>query len=92
MENENIEEVLNKLNLKLKVVDVKGIGLQASLLREASFEEDIYTFLKANINLLYPSHGGLTDFYVWTGDFEDDKKISKEINQLTDELWEILNA
>ncbi|MFL0251320.1 hypothetical protein ACJDT4_12915 [Clostridium neuense] len=45
--------------------------------------------IEQNYKMLYPAHGGLSEFYIWDNDFEKRKKLNEPLDKVTEELWEI---
>ncbi len=38
----------------------------------------------------FPSHGGLTDFYIWRDEFEEHKRINQTYDSTKKDTWKLL--
>ena len=89
----NIQEVMQAVDELLEILkteNIKSISLQFDILKSLAQEKNLNTFAKIlneNRSLLFPVHGGLTDFYVWTGEETRDKNKNRKISELANVIW-----
>ncbi|MCM1988441.1 hypothetical protein [Oceanirhabdus seepicola] len=79
-----IDYVMRKIIYIIKSLD-KSINL-----KEYNFNEVISEIGKIYKGL-FPTHGGLTDFYIWREDFEERKKANEILDKIKEEIWKQLN-
>lgn len=94
-----VKEIIEKLICILKK---EGKGQMNYYIRELEYGSSLIeeyllnpskkteTELKKMIRELYPSHGGLSDFYIWREDGNERVAINKPISEMGDRLWKIL--
>ncbi|MCG8540565.1 MAG: hypothetical protein MJA82_11590 [Clostridia bacterium] len=79
-----IDYVMREITYAIKILD-ESINVKELNLNETISEvREIY-------KKLFPSHGGLTDFFIWRKNFEERKKANKEFNKIKNEIWKELN-
>lgn len=89
----NIQEVMQAVDELLEILkteNIKSISLQFDILKSLAQEKNLNIFaeiLNENRSLLFPVHGGLTDFYVWTGEENRDKNKNRKISELANVIW-----
>lgn len=50
-------------------------------------EEKITKYIISRYKVLYPSHGGLNEFYIDNDDFEKRLKLNEPLDKLKERLW-----
>ncbi|BDD40604.1 hypothetical protein [Streptococcus ruminantium] len=96
MENfEILENVVSKLIKVIETNEHSGITVQLDTLYWLHNKIITkYPFEKINIDeiieIFFPTHGGLTDYYVWLADEEKRILQNREITDIKHELFEIL--
>lgn len=75
----NIKYQINELETALEIIE-----------SEESYETKIRLLSDIQKNI-YPSRGGLSDFYVWRENEDERIAINKPISELGDTLWRLLN-
>lgn len=64
--------------------------LTSSLKKDNNCDKKTLEAIKEIYKSLYPSHGGLTDFFIWRDDVEERRKENRCLDEISDELWNIL--
>lgn len=96
---QSIENTVADLLTILKKYNNGNISYQIDRL------EEILNIIKSNessdvkertiialVESIYPSRGGLTDFYVWKEDAKERIEINKPISELNDRLWNLVKS
>lgn len=100
MNNMNITTVLSLLkelenHLKLHgndsiVFQLKTIQSAIEVLESDCSLEEKESCIVESYKLLYPTRGGLSEFYIWDKDFERRKELNEPLERISDSLWKIV--
>lgn len=62
-----------------------------SKLDKTNIDPQAFEELKRMHNALYPPRGGLSDFFIWSNDFEERVRLNESLDRVQNEIWHILN-
>lgn len=66
------------------------ILIDAALNDDAADLTETFAEIKRSYQSMYPSHGGLTDFFIWRDDFAQRQKANQPLDKIKEELNAIL--
>ncbi|HBF36153.1 MAG TPA: hypothetical protein DDW50_02405 [Firmicutes bacterium] len=68
----------------------KNIGKIEDVFNHNIVPDKIFDEIKESYQSMYPSHGGLTEFFVWRDDFEERRQVNLPLDNIKSELKEIV--
>lgn len=55
---------------------------------DLDYEEKV-VLIRREYSLLYPPRGGLTEFNIWSDDFNERKHVNEPFDKISNRLWDI---
>lgn len=83
-------KLVQKYGEKYYTIQIKVIFNIIKCIDSEKNEEEKTEYILSNYKILYPSKGGLSDFYIHDDDFQTRLKLNEPLDVLKDKLWMIV--
>lgn len=71
-------------------IQIKAISDIIKCIDSEENEKEKTEYILDRYKILYPSKGGLSDFYIYDNDFQTRLKLNEPLDELKDKLWMIM--
>ena len=71
-------------------IQIKAISDIIKCIDSEENEKEKTEYILDRYKILYPSKGGLSDFYIYDDDFQTRLKLNEPLDELKDKLWMIM--
>lgn len=83
-------KLVQKYGEKYYTIQIKAISDIIECIDSEENEKEKSEYILDRYKILYPSKGGLNDFYIHDDDFQTRLKLNEPLNELKDKLWMIM--
>lgn len=88
-----ILEIHGKGEVDIQIREIKNIldYIDRSNISEFIKEEEQLEKILEWHNLLYPPRGGLSEFFIWSNDYDQRVILNQPLEEIQKEIWSLLN-
>lgn len=83
-------KLVQKYGEKYYTIQIKAISDIIKCIDSEENEKEKSDYILDRYKILYPSKGGLSDFYIHDDDFQTRLKLNEPLNELREKLWMIM--
>lgn len=83
-------KLVQKYGEKYYTIQLKAISDIIKCIDSEENEKEKTEYILDRYKILYPSKGGLSDFYIYDDDFQTRLKLNEPLDELKDKLWMIM--
>ena len=81
---------VQKYGTKYYTIQIKTISSIIKCIDSGASEKEKTEYILDKYKILYPSKGGLSDFYIHDDDFHTRLKLNEPLDELKNKLWMIM--
>lgn len=85
-------KIIQKYGEKYYTIQIKAIYDIIRCIDSEAEEEEKTEYIIDRYKVLYPSRGGLNDFYIHDDDFNTRLRLNEPLDLLKDRLWKIIKT
>ena len=83
-------KLVQKYGKNYYTIQIKAISDIIKCIDSEENEKEKTEYILDRYKILYPSKGGLSDFYIYDDDFQTRLKLNEPLDELKDKLWMIM--
>jgi hypothetical protein len=83
-------KIVQRYGEKYYTIQIKAISDIIKCIDSEKKEDEKTEYILDRYKVLYPSRGGLNDFYIQDDDFHTRLKLNEPLDRLKDNLWKIM--
>ena len=83
-------KLVQKYSENYYTIQIKAISDIIKCIDSEENEKEKTEYILDRYKILYPSKGGLSDFYIYDDDFQTRLKLNEPLDELKDKLWMIM--
>lgn len=86
----HLGEIVQKYGEKYYTIQIKALFDIINCIDSDMNENEKSEYILNRYNVLYPSHGGLNEFYIHNDDFQTRLELNEPLDKLKERFWEII--